>query len=136
MSDYWIKALGTSAPGGQLADDWRSAREGLFRNVITFAAKPGLAKRDGVVLYATGTGLIFAAGSVTSYPYLCEEDSKTDWPWQVNVDLTHQREFVHDGEPLEALNVEERDLRKSIKRRSHIRLSEAEFEAAVSALGS
>jgi len=52
----------------------------------------------------------------------------------VNAKLYHWREFLHDGEPLEALNVGERDLRKVIKRRSHIRLTDAEFNAAVAAL--
>lgn len=134
MADKWIKALGMGARGQQLADAWSTVGEGLFHNAVTFAAKPGLRKGDGVVLYASGTGLFFAVGSVTSYPYLAEDDTRTDWPWRVNVTLDRWREFVHDGEPLETLNVEERDLRKIIKRRSHVRLSDAEFQAAVRAL--
>jgi hypothetical protein len=134
MPDNWIKALGMGVREQQLPDEWGSVGDGLFHNAITFAAKPGLAKGDGVVLYASGTGLVFAVGSVTSYPYLAEEDAATDWPWRVNVNLDHWREFLHDGEPLQALNVDDRDLRKVIKRRSHIRLSDAEFEAAVAVL--
>ncbi|HET7484312.1 MAG TPA: hypothetical protein VFJ64_02940 [Solirubrobacterales bacterium] len=134
MSDHWLKALGMGARGQQIPDDWSSVADGLFHNAITFAARPGLAKGDGVVLYAAGTGLIFAVGSVTSYPYLAEEDATTGWPWRVNVKLDHWRQFIHDGEPLSALSVEDRDLRKVIKRRSHIRLSDAEYAAATQAL--
>ncbi|MGV1048515.1 MAG: hypothetical protein ACOYD4_08355 [Solirubrobacterales bacterium] len=132
MADTWIKALGTSE--NQLADDWRSERGGLFKDAITFKSKPGLRKGDGVVLYATGTGLIFAVGTVTSHPYLPAGESDSGWPWIVNVEYQRSRPFIHDGELLEVLNVEDRDLRKVIKRRSHVRLSEAEFEAAVQAL--
>jgi hypothetical protein len=50
------------------------------------------------------------------------------------VTLTHWRDFLLDGVPLEVLNAEERDLRNMIKRRSHIRLSANEYDAAVRAL--
>jgi|GEM_PF-3379089 len=133
MADNWIKALGMGARGGQLRDDWGNERDGLFHRALTFARRPGLTKGDGVVLYAAGVGLVFAAGRVTSHAYLDATDT-TAWPWRVNIKLDEAREFLHDGEPLEVLNVEERDLRKAIKRRSHIRLSYAEFDAAVRAL--
>ena len=71
---------------------------------------------------------------MTSYPYLAEENATTDWPWRVNVELDSWRQFVHDGERLSDLNVEDRDLRKVIKRRSHIRLSDAEYAAATQVL--
>lgn len=133
MPDNWIKSLGMGARGHQLRDDWKNERGGLLVKALTFARRPGLAKGDGVVLYAAGTGLVFAVGSATSHPYLDESDT-TNWPWRVNIKLDWAREFIHDGEPLEALNVDERDLRTAMKRRSHIRLSEAEFDAAVKAL--
>jgi hypothetical protein len=136
MPDNWLKALGMGAREQQLPDDWSSVADGLFHNAITFAGRPGLAKGDGVVLYASGTGLIFAVGSVTSFPYLAEEDATTGWPWRVNVELDNSRPFVHDGELLSTLNVEDRDLRKVIKRRSHVRLSDAEYAAATRALAS
>jgi hypothetical protein len=43
-------------------------------------------------------------------------------------------DFVHDGVPLEALNVDGRDLRRSIRQHSAIRLTQAEGETAVSEL--
>lgn len=134
MSEKWIKSLGMGARARQLRDDWRNEREGLLDKALPFAARPGLGKGDGVVLYAAGVGLIFAVGRVTSHPFRDEADA-TDWPWRVNIELDQFREFLHDGEELQTLNVDERDLRIAIKRRSHIRLSETEFEAAVKALG-
>lgn len=133
MVDYWIKSLGMGARGRQLRDDWGNERDGLLRRALTFARRPGLAKGDGVVLYAAGVGVVFAVGRATSHPYLDGGDTG-DWPWRVGIQLDESREFLHDGEPLDVLNVEERDLRSVMKRRSHIRLSEAEFEAAVRAL--
>jgi hypothetical protein len=133
MADKWIKSLGMGARGKQLRDDWRNERNGLLRHALPFAVRPGLRKGDGVILYAAGEGIVFAVAKVTSHPYLDDSDS-TNWPWRVNIALEHAREFLHDGEPLDLLNVEERDLRTVIKRRSHVRLSEAEFEAATRAL--
>jgi hypothetical protein len=133
VPDRWLKALGMGARGQQLRDDWRNERDGLFQRAVTFHGKPSLAKGDSIVLYAAGVGLVFAVGKVTSFPYLDDSDASS-WPWRVNTELDQSREFLHDGEPLEALNAEERDLRKVMKRRSHIRLTEAEFEAAVRAL--
>lgn len=134
MTDFWIKALGMGAREQQLPDKWATIADGLFHNAVTFAGQPGMVPGDGIVLYASGTGLFFAVGEVKSFPYRFEEDGTTDWPWRVNVKLAHWREFLHDGVPLEVLNVDERDLRKTIKRRSHIRLSATEYDAAVRAL--
>lgn len=136
MPDNWLKALGMGARGQQLPDHWATVGEGLFHHAVTFAARPSMGTGDVIVLYASGTGLFFAVGSVTSYPYLFEEAGTTNWPWRVNVELDHWRDFVHDGVPLDALNVDGRDLRQVIKRRSHVRLSDREYEAAVRALGS
>jgi len=86
---------------------------------------------EGIVYYASGTGLIFAVGEIMGFPYRNDDPAHQGWPWRVKVKLSHWRDSISDGVPLEALNVEERDLRQVIKRRSHIRLSEAEYNEAV-----
>ena len=135
MDDYWIKALGRGARVGQIDDHWEDVANGLFFNAVTFAGRPGMKTGDGIVLYASGTGLFFAVGEVTSHPYLYETDGSTNWPWRVNVRLHHWRDYVHDGIPLATLNVEKgRDQRIRIKRRSHVRLTENEYQAAIDAL--
>jgi hypothetical protein len=129
VSDNWMKALGTSKD--PLQDDWQRARRGLFLRAVTFATKPSLRTGDRVVLYATGKGLVFAAGDVISIPY--EEDGDSRWGWRVRVSLTHGTTYIHDGVPLERIE-EERILRNTIKRRSHIRLTDGEFEKALELL--
>jgi hypothetical protein len=130
---YWIKALGTT--GALLEDDWTSVRGGILRKHATFGKRPIVEKGDRIVYYATGTGLVFAAGSVTSHPYENPTNSN-DWPWRVNVDLEVQKQFIHDGSRLSELNTptSKNDICSRIKRRSHVQLSREEFEAAVQAL--
>jgi hypothetical protein len=130
--EYWLKALGMGARGQQMPDDWRSIT--VLTHSATFAREPSLKAGDGIVYYASGKGLIFAAGEVTSYPYRAEDPSESNWPWRVNVRLDHQKEWIHEGAALETLNVGDRDIRVSMRRRSHIRLTEDEYNAAVAAL--
>ncbi len=48
----------------------------------------------------------------------------------VNVDLDgNYRGFIHDGVPLNLVSVDRRELSKSIKQQSHIKLSPLDFEA-------
>jgi hypothetical protein len=123
-----------SAPEGQMPDDWRSIK--VLTHAATFGRHPSVKAGDGIVYYASGKGLVFAAGEVTSYPYEAESPTETHWPWRVNVRLDWSKPFIHEGVALENLNVDGRDLRVSMRRRSHIRLSEKEYEAAIAALKS
>jgi len=134
MAKYWLKALGMSAVDKRLLDAWEDVEGGLLRDAATFGRRPSIASGDGIVYYAAGTGLIFAVGSATSYPYQATQRETTAWPWQVKVHLDHARQFVHDGVPLTNLNAGERDLRVSMKRHSHIQLTEDEYRAAVHSL--
>lgn len=136
VDDYWIKALGMGAREQQFPDDWRGLSGGLFQTALTSAVQPAMRPGHGIVYYASGIGLVFAAGVITSFPYRFDDPAEPDWPWRVNVELTASRDFIHDGVPLEALNVAGRDLRQTIKRRSHIRLRAAEYAEAVRLLQS
>lgn len=130
MDDYWLKALGLVAD--PLQDDWKNDSGGLFLKAVTFDHKAGMKRGDGIVLYATGTGVIFAAGVVASLPFKFEGDGR--WNWRVNVDLSHGESYIHDGVPLERLNTGERDHRVRIRRRSHVRLNREEYEIALGLL--
>jgi hypothetical protein len=130
--EFWLKALGMGAREQRLPDDWRSIT--VLTHCATFAREPSLKAGDAIIFYASGWGLIFAAGQVTSYPYRAEDPSESSWPYRVNVRLDHQKAWVHDGSPLETLNVGDRDVRVSMRRRSHIRLTDAEYNAALAAL--
>lgn len=127
---YWLKMLGGGLRQQLLRDDWMNEKEGLLLRCATFARRPGIRTGDGIVYYAAGHRVFFAAGQATSLPYL-DADDETRWPWRVNVTLPWRTEFVHDGVPMEHLNIDGRDLRDSIKQHSHIRLSESEYTEAL-----
>ncbi len=133
MRRYWLKALGSAA--NPIADDWTTAANGILTRHATFARKPDVRAGDSVIYYAAGSKLIFAEGDVTSHPYENGNDSPA-WPWRVDVELEVAKRFVHDGARLELLNVptSRNAVGLRIKRRSHVQLSEEEFEAGVRAL--
>ena len=133
--DYWLKTLGGGGRGGLLRDDWQNESNGLLLRSATFPRRPSIRTGDGIVYYGAGYRVVFAAGHATGLPYQAESYAETNWPWRVNVSLPWTAEFIHDGVPLHNVSVGRRDLGVSLKRRSHIRLTQEEYEAAVQALG-
>jgi hypothetical protein len=133
--DYWLKTLGGGGRGALLRDDWQEEANGLLLRAATFPRRPGVRTGDGIVYYGAGYQVVFAAGYATSLPYQAESSEDTNWPWRVNVSLPWMVEFIHEGTPVDHLNVGDRDLGVSLKRRSHIRLTREEYEAAVNSLG-
>lgn len=129
----WIKALGGGPRIQRMPDDWRDVGEGLFERAVTFARRSRIEPGDKIVLYAAGWGAFFACGTAHSYPYECDEDDDR-WRWRVDFQIDHAVPWIHDGLPLQVLNIDGRDLRVAMRRRSHIRLSEVEYDAAVKAL--
>ena len=132
---YWLKALGMGARGEQMPDNWRNidvlTRHATFKRQSSF--KPG----DKVVYYASGKGLLFAEGDVTSAPYYVQEPGiESSWPWRVDVEINSSVDFIPRGPTLDDASVDGRELRRSIRQKSHIRLSEAEYRAAVDAIQS
>lgn len=73
---------------------------------------------------------------MTSYPYRDEAGGEEDWPWRVDVLLDEESSlrFIHNGVSLDVASVDGRDLRRSIRQKSHIRLTNNEHGAAVAAL--
>jgi hypothetical protein len=137
----WIKSWGFGARERRIRDDWKNEASGLLVNAVTFGPKgrrPSIRTGDTVIYYAAGWQLLFAAGTVTSYAYLFEAEGETPWPWRVNVQLDDEltREFVHDGVPLDMLDVDGRVFGNLMKRRSHMTLSDVEYAAALDALRS
>lgn len=134
MTRYWLKALGSSDEDHRLPDDWGAVARILKRHA-TFSRRPIVEKGDGIVYYASGTGVVFAAGAVTSHPYHDDEDSK-QWPWRIDVDLEIVKRYLHDGVRLDEINCQSshNDVRNRIKRRSHVQLSAAEYKQALKVL--
>jgi len=138
VAQNWIKSWGYGARGRRIRDDWQNESHGLLMSAVTFgpSRRPGLGTGDGVLYYAAGWRLLFAAGTVSSYAYWFESDGYTSWPWRVNVQLddAYTREFIHEGVPLDVLNVAGRNFGNLMKRRSHMTLSDAEWQAGLDAL--
>lgn len=131
---YWLKVLGSAAD--PLPDDWRSVRRGVLESHATFRRNPkSIQKGDGIVYYAAGTGLIFAAGTVTSPSYKNPTNSP-EWPFRVDVSLDIPKSRVHDGARLGDVNrpSSHNDVRIRIKRRSYVQLTADEFKRAVQIL--
>ena len=87
---YWFKTLGFRAREERLRDDWKNERGGLLLRFATFPKerRPRIETGDGIVYYAAGYGVIFAAGKTTSLPFL-DMDDDSRWPYRVRVSLTH-----------------------------------------------
>lgn len=128
----WLKMLGTTEH--PMRDDWLNHGP-RTTDLVTSRKRMAMRPGDGIALYATGRGAVFAFGTVTSFAYERPDPGHEGFEWCINVDLgDNYREFLHDGVPLDLVSVDVRDLRKSIKQKSHIRLSPAEFEAIRKAL--
>ena len=95
--------------------------------VATFPRRPGIRPGDRLVYYAVGHGVVFGVYEAISLPFRADS---SQWGWHVKVEPIIDLDFVHDGVPLEKLNVNGRDLRRSIRQHSAIRLKEAEAKAA------
>lgn len=121
------------ARGEQMPDNWRDI-EVLTRHA-TFKRQSSLRPGDKVVYYASGKGLMFAEGDVTSGPYYLQQSGiESNWPWRVDVEINSSVDFIPRGASLDEASVEGRDLKRSIRQKSHIRLSEAEYQAAAEAI--
>jgi hypothetical protein len=127
----WLKGLGTAE--SPLPDSWRERND--LTIAVPFRRRPNIKTGDVLVYYAVRHGVVFGAADVTSHPY---EGSNPFGGWQVDVTIrSDSRQFIHDGISLELLNQPgERDLRRSVKRRSHIALSDDEYAEAVRLLNS
>ncbi len=135
MAEYWLKALGMGARGQQMPDNWRNI-DVLTRHA-TFKRQSSMKPGDKVVYYAAGKGLLFAEGDITSGSYYEKEGgTESSWPWRVDVDIKSSIDFIPRGVALEDASVDGRDLKRSIRQKSHIRLRDAEYQAAVEAIRS
>jgi hypothetical protein len=127
---YWLKAFGLiQAP---VDDDWKAHKNGLLTRTATFPRRSGVRPGDRLLYYAVGQRVVFGVYEATSLPFNAEPDDP--WGWHVKVAPIVDVDFVHDGVPLEALNVDGRDLRRSIRQHSAIRLTDLEGDAAFTQL--
>jgi hypothetical protein len=127
--NYWLKSLGTHR---ERIPTTGLASIAWITDDIGFPVDPNVRPGDRLVLYASGSGQIFGVVDV-SLPASLDYDAN---PWSYRVPV-RARIVINDLERaprLEALNAGSRDVGRSIRQQSHIRLAAEEYDAAVGAL--
>lgn len=127
--NYWLKSLGTHKeriPTTGLASiEW-------ITDDIGFPVDPNVRPGDRLVLYASGFGQIFGVVEVNLPPSL--DNRAEPWSYRVPVRARIVIDDLERAPRLETLNAGSRDVRRSIRQQSHIRLAAEEYDAAVEAL--
>jgi hypothetical protein len=122
----WLKAIG--AQGWPVEEVWWDERGRASH--IDFPYRPrSIRPGDLLVIYAAGTGRVVGILEVVSTWYAGGENPR--WPYRMNT-VVRAATVVSDGVPLDSLSAE-RALGKSIRQKSHVRLSEDEAERAIAA---
>jgi len=129
----WLKALGHAR--WSLPDAWLEDEGGLARLRRTgFPRRPRIAPGDRLVYYASGWRAIFAVveavGEPTDAAPVAADPRR--WPWTVEVEPLLVIPLLHAAPPVEAAGV----MPRSMSQQSHIRLTPAQYERAVEAIGS
>jgi hypothetical protein len=124
----WLKSIGI--PSRHAAEEWWNEADndkGLDFPFRPRSIQPG----DLLAVYASGTGLVIGIVEVKSSWYPGGKHPR--WPYRMNTEIV-AKEPVSQGVPLASLS-NEREITKSIRQKSHVRLSDAEAAAALAALG-
>lgn len=123
----WLKAIGsTDRPAAETWWDEPSSEFGINFPYRPRSIEPG----DLMVIYATGTGKIVGAVRVTSAWY--HDGREERWPWRMHTEILVARP-ISQGESLDLISAD-RIIGKSIRQKSHIRLTEQEAMRALTAL--
>lgn len=124
----WLKAIG--AINDQIAEDWwlDARRDGG----VDFPYRPRSIKNgDLLVLYGSGTGKVVGVERVVGDWY--EGNRHPRWPYRMDTQLLAYQP-VSRGVDLASLS-NERELTKSIRQKSHVRLSDDEATTALASFG-
>jgi hypothetical protein len=124
----WLKAIGAQ---GWPADEqwWKENNRGQH---IDFPYRPkSIRPGDLMIVYAAGTGKV--VGIVRAAGEFYEGGNNERWPYRIDTELV-KAVPISQGVDLNGLS-SERELGKSIRQKSHVRLSPAEAAAALAAFG-
>ena len=119
MSKCWLKLIGTAER--PCPEFWKQSHASSRR-------KPsGIHVGDHMVLYAVGgTKRVFAVAEVTSELY---ESGDKEWPYRVDITyLAHVP--TSQGVHIDQVSTPKRNLIRSLRQRSYIRLYPEEYERA------
>lgn len=122
----WLKAVG--AQGWPAAEEWWT--ENNRGQHIDFPYRPkSIRPGDLMAVYAAGTGKV--VGIVRASKEFYEGGNHERWPYRIDTELL-KAVPVSRGVDLNGLS-SERELGKSIRQKSHVRLSDAEAAAVLAA---
>jgi hypothetical protein len=99
---------------------------------IGFPVDPSVKPGDRLVLYASGKGLIFGVVEVNLQPEL--DNREAPWSYRVRVRPRLVIDDLARAPAIDVVSAGTRNIRRSVRQQSHIRLETAEYEAAVPAL--
>jgi hypothetical protein len=128
----WLKVIGTTQ--WPLRDDWANHAPPLMRSA-SFAKKPGAGSfvpGDDFVYYALRGDIsrLVAIGKVVgNHRFDKTRVADPGWPWVADVEILAKRDLIRDGFALDLIDVD-RNLRRSVTQKSHIRLRPGEFTLA------
>lgn len=124
----WLKAIG--AQGLPVKNIWWNERD--RDQGVDFPYRPRSIKRgDLLVVYAAGTGKVAGVLEVTSNWFEGGETAR--WRYRMNTKIRAAKP-VSEGIALDSLS-DEREIGKSIRQKSYVRLSDAEARTALDAFG-
>jgi hypothetical protein len=122
----WLKAIG--AQGTPAAEEWWT--ENNRGKHIDFPYRPkSIHPGDLMAVYAAGTGKV--VGIVRASNEFYEGGNLERWPYRIDTELL-KAVPISKGVDLNGLS-SERELGKSIRQKSHVRLSETEAAATLAA---
>jgi hypothetical protein len=125
MTD-WLKSWGL--PDDRLEDDWKNHRGGLLTRRATYRRQPSVRPGDRLFYYAVGHRVVFGLYEAVSLPFQSGGDD--EWDWHVKVEPIVDLDFLHDGIPVEALSVSDRNVTVALRQKAAIRLKEEEAAVA------
>jgi len=125
----WLKTIGAQdARSAEIWWDERNRDDG-----VDFPYRPkGIRRGDLLVVYASGTGKVVGVMEVTGDTWY-KANRHPRWPYRLDTTIPKAR-AISEGEPLDSLS-DERQIGKSIRQKSHIRLSDTESARALALFG-
>jgi hypothetical protein len=127
-SQIWLKAVGTAEQ--PLDRHWLDQRTNLLQEVHFPPRVPSIRANDRFVYYAAGWQKIFAAGKFVTDPSRAHAKEDDRWPWRAEVHV-----FLLVPDLTLAPHLTRADINTfSVRSKSHIKLSEQQYRAAVGGL--
>jgi hypothetical protein len=132
---YWLRVAGTNE--NPVENDWEAQAQRWrqqYGEVSMFAQRPRINPGDRLVMYAAGSPKLFGAGRINAVVEVTGEPRQSKharWPWQVPQKMVVAGPLLESCPTLSDIDVDP----KSVRRHSHIRLTQEQGMRAEELLG-